>query len=162
MKKVLFVALLLGLSLAVGNAKDIEATEIATNDVSPVTNPNLGTRDAGDYLYSVMAESITGDIRSLGVEHIGSPGSWFTTGARDLAVLAIAVSGFMIAGPLELFLPEAVAAVLGGWVWVPLIMLYGLVTTLMLLLMRPRLVVYNISALQLRPLLERAGGCGDP
>lgn len=81
--------------------------------------------------------------------------SLVTTGARDLAALAIAVSGFMIAGPLELFLPEAVAAVLGGWVWVPLIMLYALVTTLVLLLMRPRLVIYNISAAQLQPLLQR-------
>ena len=95
-------------------------------------------------IYMLLIGSINLSRRSL-----------VTTGARDLAALAIAVSGFMIAGPLELFLPEAVAAVLGAWVWVPLIMLYALVTTLVLLLMRPRLVIYNISASQLRVLLER-------
>lgn len=80
--------------------------------------------------------------------------AFLTTGARDLAALAMAVSGFMMAGPMELFLPETAAAVMGGWVWLPLILLYAFVVTLFLFLMRPRLVAYNISAAQLRPILE--------
>ena len=71
-----------------------------------------------------------------------------------MAALAIGISGLMIAGPLELFLPESIAAVVGGWVWLPLLTLYALVITLLLLLARPRLIVYNISPDHLRPILK--------
>jgi hypothetical protein len=81
-----------------------------------------------------------------------------TTGVRDLCALAIAVSGFMIAGPMELFLPEAVASILGGWVWLPLVALYALLVTLAVLLMRPRLVIYNMTQDQLRPILSQVLG----
>jgi hypothetical protein len=77
-----------------------------------------------------------------------------TTGARDTMALAIACSGLAIAGPLELFLPEGLAAFLGAWIWVPLITLYSLCTLLAAMLMRPRLVIYNVSVEQLRPILE--------
>ena len=80
---------------------------------------------------------------------------FLTTGARDLAALAIGISGLMIAGPLELFLPESLAAAVGGWVWLPLLTLYALVVTLILLLARPRLVVYNIGVDRLRPILKQ-------
>lgn len=79
---------------------------------------------------------------------------FLTTGARDLATLAIAISGLMICGPMELFLPEAMAALIGGWVWLPLLVLYALIVTLVLLLIRPRLVVYNITSERLRPILK--------
>lgn len=76
-----------------------------------------------------------------------------TTGARDAAALGLAVMGFVLAGPMELFLPEAAANRFGGLVWVLLIAFYALCLTLLVLLMRPRLVIYNISMDQLRPIM---------
>lgn len=76
-----------------------------------------------------------------------------TTGARDVAALGIGVSGLVIAGPMELFFPEGAAARFGPWVWLLLIVFYGLCISLTVLLLRPRLVVYNITVEQLRPML---------
>jgi hypothetical protein len=78
-----------------------------------------------------------------------------TTGARDLAALAIGVSGLIIVGPLELWMPEAAAATFNVYVWLLLIAFYGLVVTFLVLLARPRLVIYNIDVPQLRPILAR-------
>jgi hypothetical protein len=80
---------------------------------------------------------------------------FITTGVRDALALAVAISGFVIAGPMELFLPESFAAVFGGWVWILLIGLYVLLVVLVVLLMRPRLVIYNISMDHLRPCLSQ-------
>jgi hypothetical protein len=77
-----------------------------------------------------------------------------TTGGRDLAALAVAVSGLIAAGPMELFLSESAAALYGGWVWMIMLTAYGLSVLLLALMMRPRLVIYNITHEQLRPLLE--------
>jgi hypothetical protein len=76
-----------------------------------------------------------------------------TTGARDTAALGIAISGFIVAGPMELFLVEAWALILGGWIWALLLTFYLLFLMLVVLLMRPRLVIYNVSFEQLRPAL---------
>ncbi len=78
---------------------------------------------------------------------------FLTTGARDVAALGIAVSGLAIAGPMELFLPETAASRFGGFVWLLLIAFYGLCVSLFILLMRPRLVIYNSTMDQIRPLL---------
>jgi len=75
------------------------------------------------------------------------------TGARDATALGLAVSGFVIVGPMELFLPEAAAARYETFVWVLLLGLYAFCVALALLLTRPRLVIYNISADRLRPIL---------
>jgi len=75
------------------------------------------------------------------------------SGVRDGAALGLAVSGFMIVGPIELFLPEAAAIHYEAFVWILLFALYGLCLALVLLLLRPRLIVYNISADQVRPIL---------
>ena len=80
--------------------------------------------------------------------------TFITTGVRDLAALALAVVGFMVVGPMELFLPETVASLVGAWVWVPMLVLYALVTTLILLMMKPRLIAYNTNAEQLRPVIK--------
>jgi hypothetical protein len=77
-----------------------------------------------------------------------------TTGARDAAALSIAVAGLVVAGPLELFLIEAAAVFWGGWVWLIMLVAYALGVTLLILTMRPRLVIYNITLDQLRPLLS--------
>lgn len=76
-----------------------------------------------------------------------------TSGVRDVFALSIGVSGFVIAGPMELFLPEPAAARFGAVVWLLLLCFYGLCVTLIVLLMRPRLVIYNISNEQFRPVL---------
>ncbi len=76
-----------------------------------------------------------------------------TTAARDMAALGVAISGFVVAGPMELFWPEAAALHLGGLVWPLLLAFYALCLTLFVLLIRPRLVIYNCTADQLRPIL---------
>ncbi len=76
-----------------------------------------------------------------------------TTGSRDAAAIGIAISGLMIAGPMELFFPESAAGRFGPYVWVLLLAFYGLCVSLIVLLMRPRIVVYNLGPQSLRPLL---------
>ena len=85
-----------------------------------------------------------------------------TTGARDAGTLGIGVIGFVIAGPMELFFPEGAASQFGAWVWGALIVFYGLCVSLMVLLMRPRLVVYNVSLEELRPILSKIAMELDP
>ncbi len=77
-----------------------------------------------------------------------------TTGTRDFIALSIAISGFVISGPLELFMPETAAVYFRFWIWPPLICLYFLCAILLAMLMRPRLVVYNMTVPHLRPILE--------
>ena len=78
-----------------------------------------------------------------------------TTGARDAAALGIGICGLVIAGPMELFFPEAAASQYGSFVWILLISFYGLCVSLVVLLMRSRIVVYNVSLEQLRPILNQ-------
>ena len=88
----------------------------------------------------------------LGVMNLrGRP--FVTTGARDAAALAIGLAGFVVAGPMELFFPEGAASRFGAWVWLMLVVFYGLCVSLIVLLMRSRIVIYNISLEQLRPIL---------
>ncbi len=96
----------------------------------------------------------------LGVINLSSR-PFLTNGARDTAALGVGLVGFVVVGPMELFLPEATAFRLGplGWVvWVLLLVFYALCLTLVVLLMRPRLVIYNIRPDQLRPLLAEVVG----
>lgn len=76
-----------------------------------------------------------------------------TTGARDMAALAIGLSGLVIVGPMELFFPEGAAVRFGAFVWLLLLIFYGLCVSLVVLLMRPRIVIYNTSIDRLRPAL---------
>ena len=75
------------------------------------------------------------------------------SGVRDAAALALAISGLVIIGPLELFFPFEAAARFGPHVWLLLLALYAMGVVLVLLLLRPRLVIYNISVDTLRPIL---------
>jgi hypothetical protein len=77
-----------------------------------------------------------------------------TTGSRDMAALGLGISGLMIAGPMELFLPETAAVLFGPWVWLLLVGGYGLALTFLILLLRPRLVIYNVTVEQLRAVLS--------
>ncbi len=75
------------------------------------------------------------------------------TGARDTAVLGLALSGLVAAGPMELFMPEAAAMRFHSYVWALLGTFYLLCLSLVVLVMRPRIVIYNVSIDQLRPIL---------
>ncbi len=79
---------------------------------------------------------------------------FLVSGTRDAAALGLAVAGFVIVGPMELFFPDAAASVFqASYVWLLLLAFYGLCLILILLLLRPRLIVYNVSVDQLRPIL---------
>lgn len=75
------------------------------------------------------------------------------SGVRDAASLALAISGLVIIGPLELFFPFEAAIRFGPHIWLLLLALYAMGMVLVLLLLRPRLVIYNISVDKLRPIL---------
>jgi hypothetical protein len=75
------------------------------------------------------------------------------TGGRDLAALALALIGLANLGPCALFLPEASYVAFGAGVWGMLVVLYGLGVSMALLSLRPRLVIYNMTADRLRPML---------
>lgn len=88
------------------------------------------------------------------------------SGTRDAAVLGLALSGMAILGPLALLFPEMTAGRLGPhgpmYIWAMLITLYGLCLVLILLVLRPQLVIYNISVDQLRPTLAELVERLDP
>jgi hypothetical protein len=78
------------------------------------------------------------------------------SGDRDLAALALALLGLAIVGPFRLFLPEVSIVYFGNFVWLMVLALYALWTTMIILSLRPRLVIYNITAAKLRPILAEA------
>ncbi|MFM7929359.1 MAG: hypothetical protein ACKO9Q_16760, partial [Pirellula sp.] len=71
-----------------------------------------------------------------------------------MATLAVGILGLMVIGPFELFLPEAAAIRFGPLVWIVLLIFYGLCVSMVVLLMRPRLVIYNSTVEQLRPIIS--------
>jgi uncharacterized membrane protein len=87
---------------------------------------------------------------------------FLTSGGADLATLGAAMSGIVFIGPIELFRPEAASAEFGSYVWFFLLMLYWLCIWLTVLIARPRLVIYNISSEELRPVLAEAARSLDP
>ncbi len=88
--------------------------------------------------------------------------AFVTTGARDSAALAIAIVGLMIVGPMKLFFPETAGSRFGIFVWLMLLTFYGLCVSLSVLLMRSRIVLYNISSEHLRPILTHVARRLDP
>jgi hypothetical protein len=87
---------------------------------------------------------------------------FLTSGGSDLTALGVALSGLMFIGPLELFRPEAATREFGNYIWVFLVLFYWLCVLLVVLLARPRLVVYNISMEELHPVVAEAAGRLDP
>lgn len=84
------------------------------------------------------------------------PRPYLTTGGRDTAALGVALSGFILIGPLELFMPRWPAAEWSDFLWVFWLLLGVLcllVLTLIVLSQRPRLVIYNLTVEELRPVL---------
>jgi hypothetical protein len=87
---------------------------------------------------------------------------FMVTGTRDAAALGLAVAGFVVVGPIELFFPNAAAIRFGPYVWLLLSAFYAMCLVLVLLLLRPRLIIYNIPADRLRPILADLAGKLDP
>jgi hypothetical protein len=87
---------------------------------------------------------------------------FLTSGGSDLAALGVALSGMVFVGPLELFRPEAATREFGNYIWLFLILFYWLWLLLAVLVARPRLVIYNTSLEELRPVLAEAAGRLDP
>ena len=85
-----------------------------------------------------------------------------TSGGRDLAALALGISGLVVIGPMELFFPELAVERLGGYVWLLLLACYALLGVLLMLVARPRLVIYNMTVEQLRPTLANVVSDLDP
>jgi hypothetical protein len=81
---------------------------------------------------------------------------FLTSGGADLTALGIALLGMVFIGPLELFRPEALTIEFGNYIWLFLLLCYGLSLVSIVLLARPRLVIYNISPEELHPVLAEA------
>ncbi len=80
-----------------------------------------------------------------------------TTGGRDIAALAIAISGLLAVGPAELFFPVTAATLFGPVVWIALGTFYALCVALVALTSTPKLVVYGRTPDELyEPLLNAA------
>jgi hypothetical protein len=75
------------------------------------------------------------------------------TGSIDVALLAAALLGLVIVGPMNLFLPEAAAMRFGPFVWSLLVGFYSLCVLLCVLVARPRLVIFNVPLDTLREIL---------
>lgn len=87
---------------------------------------------------------------------------FLTTGGSDLAALGAALSGLMFVGPLELLRPEAASAEFGNYIWIVLLAFYWLWVLMVVLIARPRLVIYNVSGDELHPVLAEAASRLDP
>lgn len=87
---------------------------------------------------------------------------FLTTGGADLAALGVALTGLVLVGPIELFRPEDATTEFGSYVLIFLLALYWLGLWLTILLSRPRLIVYNISGEELRPVLAETARTIDP
>ncbi|HEY4232521.1 MAG TPA: hypothetical protein VGM76_03780 [Lacipirellulaceae bacterium] len=81
---------------------------------------------------------------------------FLVSGGTDLAALGFALSGFAFIGPLDLLRPEPATAEFGNFIWLVLLAFFWLWLVLVVLLARPRLVVYNTSIEELHPLLAEA------
>lgn len=78
------------------------------------------------------------------------------SGTRETLSLGLALVGLVIVGPMQLFMPGEAATRFGEFVWLLLLAFYVLCVTLVVIISRQRLVVYNISADELRVALETA------
>jgi len=94
---------------------------------------------------------------ALGVIHLRTRPS-VTSGGRDVVALGLGISGMVVAGPMELFLPQSAARQFGPYVWLLLFALYLLSVILLALLARPRLVIYNVDAKECEEALREVFG----
>lgn len=88
----------------------------------------------------------------LGLIHL-SVHPFVTNGVRDTAALGVALLGFAVVGPMDLFMPQELVYRWGPYAWALLLIFYGLCLTLTVLMGRPRILIYNVTSDQLRPTL---------
>ncbi|NCY01754.1 MAG: hypothetical protein EBX36_02310 [Planctomycetia bacterium] len=79
------------------------------------------------------------------------------SGMLDAVLLAAGISGLAVAGPLALLVPGT-----SPWTWPVLAFLCGLGVAVAVLVSRPRLVVYNITVEQFRPVVAEVVASLDP
>jgi len=84
------------------------------------------------------------------------------SGAWEWAALGFGLSGMFLVGPIELLHPYAAVNILGMYIWVLSVAFYALLVSLVILMARPRLTIYNISVEELRPLLAQVIDGLDP
>lgn len=101
---------------------------------------------------------LAGYLTLLAAAHLRRRPS-LVSGTWDALLLAGAVAGLAFAGPLALVQPA-----FGPAPWNGLVALlgFGLVVAVCILAARPRLVVYNITAEQLRPFVAEVAATLDP
>jgi len=75
------------------------------------------------------------------------------SGPADLSILAFGLGGFLIIGPFELLAPDDAFRAFGYYIWIMLAILYSLLVSLTVLVMRPSIVIYNLSWEEFRPRL---------
>ncbi|MBL8826261.1 MAG: hypothetical protein JNM18_04695 [Planctomycetaceae bacterium] len=97
----------------------------------------------------------------LAVMHL-SRRAWVVNGNRDLITLGVAVSGMVLIGPIELLMPAEHWVAQRGYAWLVVMVIYVVVLSLVALLGRPRITVYNITPAILRPILARIAAALDP
>jgi len=78
------------------------------------------------------------------------------SGTRETLSLGLALAGLVIVGPMQLFMPEQAATRFGQFVWLLLLSFYVLCLTLIIMISRRRLIVYNIAPGELRTALDAA------
>ena len=84
------------------------------------------------------------------------------SGTRETLALGLALFGLVTVGPMQLFMPQEAAARFGQYVWLLLVAFYGLSLALLVILNRPRLIIYNITLEQLQPILDETVHRLDP
>lgn len=87
---------------------------------------------------------------------------FLVSGGRDFAAMALAATGLVIVGPMNLFYPASASLRFGANVWLLVIALYVLIVICLILFLRPRLVIYNISMEEIRPILAEEAAKLDP
>jgi hypothetical protein len=90
---------------------------------------------------------------------------FLTTGARDIAALGIAVSGLILIGPIELFLARNLAIPFAEHMvlfWSLVASLYLSTLTLVILTLRPRLTLHNLTLEEAREVLASTTSGLDP
>lgn len=84
-----------------------------------------------------------------------------TTGTREIYAVGLAVCGFVVVGPLTLFIPDFIARQIGASLpstiaaWGFMLVGYSLLLSLIIFLIRPRVVVYNVSVDRIRDTLQQ-------
>jgi hypothetical protein len=84
------------------------------------------------------------------------------SGTSDAALMGVGLAGLIAVGPMNLFLPDDAVDRFGIFAWPLLFALYGLSVILYILVARPRLIISNVSAEEVRRLLEAVAVRIDP